>query len=71
MIQINDLSFSYNEKVVLNNVKISFEVNLVHGIVGLNGCGKTTFFNILSGFISQEKGTIELNGQKIKKNDIS
>lgn len=71
MIQINDLSFSYNEKVVLNNVKISFEVNLVHGIVGLNGCGKTTFFNVLSGFLSQEKGTIELNGQKIKKNDIA
>jgi len=71
MIQINDLSFSYNEKVVLNNVKISFEVNLIHGIVGLNGCGKTTFFNILSGFLSPEKGTIELNGQKIKKNDIA
>ncbi len=71
MIVINNLSFSYNEKLVLQNINISFEENLTHGIVGLNGSGKTTFFNILAGFLSEDKGTIELNGQKIKKNDIA
>lgn len=71
MIVINNLSFSYNEKPVLQNISISFEENLTHGIVGLNGSGKTTFFNILAGFLSEDKGTIELNGQKIKKNDIA
>lgn len=71
MIVINNLSFSYNEKPVLQNINISFEENLTHGIVGLNGSGKTTFFNILAGFLSEDKGTIELNGQKIKKNDIA
>ena len=71
MIVINNLSFSYNEKLVLQNINISFEENLTHGIVGLNGSGKTTFFNILAGFLSEDKGIIELNGQKIKKNDIA
>ena len=52
MIVINNLSFSYNEKPVLQNINISFEENLTHGIVGLNGSGKTTFFNILSGFLT-------------------
>ncbi|MES2761570.1 MAG: ABC transporter ATP-binding protein [Bacteroidota bacterium] len=71
MIVIDNLSFSYNEKPVLQNMNISFEENLTHGIVGLNGSGKTTFFNILSGFLTPDEGSITLNGISIKKNDIA
>lgn len=71
MIVINNLSFSYNEKPVLQNINISFDENLTHGIVGLNGSGKTTFFNILSGFLTADEGDITLNGTAIKKNDIA
>ena len=71
MINIKNLSFSYQEKLVLKNINISFEENQTHGIVGLNGSGKTTFFNILSGFLTADRGTIELNGHEIKKNDIA
>ena len=71
MINIKNLSFSYQEKLVLENINISFEENQTHGIVGLNGSGKTTFFNILSGFLTADRGTIELNGHEVKKNDIA
>lgn len=71
MITINNLSFSYTEKLVLQNINISFEEHLTHGIVGLNGSGKTTFFNILSGFLSSDEGNITLNGTDIRKNDIA
>ena len=71
MINIKNLSFSYQEKLVLENINISFEENQTHGIVGLNGSGKTTFFNILSGFLTADRGAIELNGHEIKKNDIA
>jgi ABC-2 type transport system ATP-binding protein len=71
MIAIHNLSFSYNEKPVLQNINISFEEHLTHGIVGLNGSGKTTFFNILSGFLTTDEGNITLNGAAIKKNDIA
>lgn len=71
MIVIDNLAFSYDEKLVLQDINISFEENLTHGIVGLNGSGKTTFFNILSGFLTPDKGYISLNGKAIKKNDIA
>jgi ABC-2 type transport system ATP-binding protein len=71
MIAINNLSFSYNEKPVLRNIDISFEENLTHGIVGLNGSGKTTFFNILSGFLIADEGSITINGEAFRKNDIA
>lgn len=71
MISINNLSFAYNDKPVLQNININFEENLTHGIVGLNGSGKTTFFNILSDFLTADEGSITLNGTAIKKNDIA
>lgn len=71
MISINNLSFAYNDKPVLQNININFEENLTHGIVGLNGSGKTTFFNILSGFLTADEGSVSLNGAAIKKDDIA
>ena len=71
MISIKDLTFSYNTKPVLENMTIDFEENVVHGIVGLNGSGKTTFFNVLTGFLEPDKGSITCNGKAIKKQDIA
>ena len=71
MISIKDLTFSYSTKPVLENMTIDFEENVVHGIVGLNGSGKTTFFNILTGFLEPDKGSITNNGKAIKKQDIA
>lgn len=71
MLAVNDVSFSYAEEFVLQDITINFEINLIHGIVGLNGSGKTTFFNILSGILACDKGTILLNNVSIKKSDIA
>lgn len=71
MISIKDLTFSYSTKPVLENMTIDFEENVVHGIVGLNGSGKTTFFNVLTGFLEPDKGSITCNGKAIKKQDIA
>jgi len=71
MISIKDLTFSYSTKSVIENMTIDFEENSVHGIVGLNGSGKTTFFNVLTGFLAPDKGSITNNGKPIKKQDIA
>ena len=67
MINVQNLSVSFNNHEVLKNITIDFEEGLVHGIVGLNGAGKTTFFNVLakmlkpdSGFITQNNITITI-----------
>ncbi|MDR3680891.1 MAG: ATP-binding cassette domain-containing protein [Flavipsychrobacter sp.] len=57
MITIKYMNKSYNKKTVLKDINASFVDGKVYGIVGLNGAGKTTFFNCLSGLIDFE-GTI-------------
>ncbi len=71
MITINNLAFTYQSDLVLENLSINFEDCKVHGIVGLNGSGKTTFFNLLAGYLQPDVGTILYNNNAIKKNSIA
>lgn len=71
MISVKDLSFSYGNDYVLQQVNNTFEEGVTHGIVGLNGSGKTTFFNLLAGILTADRGEILLHGQKIKKQEIA
>jgi ABC-2 type transport system ATP-binding protein len=49
MIAIRNLTMTYGENKVLNNLNIEFEKGNVYGIVGENGAGKTTFFRCIAG----------------------
>ena len=62
MINVKDLSISFNDHVVLKNISIDFEEGLVHGIVGLNGAGKTTFFNVIAKMLKPDTGDMKQNG---------
>nr|WP_312579633.1 ATP-binding cassette domain-containing protein [Sedimentibacter sp.] len=70
MLKINGLTKSFNmgtdnELVVFNGFDLSIEKSECTSILGANGCGKSTLFNIISGVLSQEKGDIVLNGKNI------
>ena len=71
MISIKDLKVSFGKNVVLDNMSFDFPLNEVHGIVGLNGSGKTTFFNTLSTIIKPDSGKILFNERKIKLSDLN
>lgn len=71
MIKIQNLTFSFSDHKVLNDITIDFKPNQVYGIVGLNGAGKTTFFNVLSTNFKIETGHISFNERKITNNDIA
>lgn len=58
---------SYGKKTVLNGVSISVQAGQCVGIVGANGCGKSTFFNILSGLRKADAGDVFFDGQKADK----
>lgn len=69
MIEISNLSVSFGDKKVLNNVEMCFETGKIHAIFGLNGAGKTTFFNSLFGFIDTT-GNFQYKNKKLKRDDI-
>jgi ABC-2 type transport system ATP-binding protein len=62
MISVQNLSIAFNEHLVLDNISMSFEEGKVHGIVGLNGAGKTTFFNALAKTLKPDEGLVEKDG---------
>ncbi|MBS1682128.1 MAG: ATP-binding cassette domain-containing protein [Bacteroidetes bacterium] len=70
MIQIVDLIVKIKGAVILNNIQATFEESLVHGIVGLNGAGKTTFFNTLSCVLKPSFGRIIFKDRPISFKDI-
>ena len=71
MISVNNLTIKYGPKIVLNNLNVIFENHLTHGLVGLNGSGKTTFLNGLYGLLNIASGTILYNDSPLSKKDIS
>ena len=71
MINIQNLTFSFSDHNVLNDITIDFQQNQIYGIVGLNGAGKTTFFNVLSTTLKAKTGTIKFNGNSITYKDIA
>src|SRR5665811_312986 len=71
MIKIQNLAFSFSEHKVLDDISVDFQQNKVHGIVGLNGAGKTTFFNVLSTTLKAQTGSIKFNGNSITYKDIA
>lgn len=62
LLEIENLTKSYNRFPVLNALSLSVQSGRIVGVVGPNGCGKTTLFKIISGLISDYKGTVKICG---------
>lgn len=63
MLEVKNLSFSFADKCVLNDVSFSVPKGQVLGIVGINGAGKTTLLRLLSGVYLPQAGSISLDGE--------
>jgi len=72
MIEIKDLTKSFNNKLVLNQIKLEIGKGEIHCLLGKNGAGKTTLINILSGFLNYDSGNFTFSGKdltnEVKKN---
>ena len=66
-IQIEDLSFGYNNNLIIKNINLELKKNDVLGVVGPTGSGKSTFLDLLSGLLNSTNGKILINGTDINK----
>ena len=64
-LSIKKISKSYDSKKVVSNVSIEVCTGEVIGLLGPNGAGKTTCFYMITGLISPETGSINLNKKNI------
>jgi len=71
MLNIQNLNVGYGNHAVLKDLGLEVHANTIHGILGMNGAGKTTFFNSIYGSINKATGDILLNDAIVKKQDIA
>lgn len=70
-LDIHNLSVCYPDKNIVKNLTASLEQGDILGLVGSNGCGKTSLLHTLSGVKKCISGRITINGSDIYKDNIS
>ena len=68
VLKCENLSKSYGQKVVLNELNLELESGKIYGLIGRNGAGKTTMLSIMSNQNPATSGMVTLDGENIWEN---
>ena len=69
-ISVKNLTKYYEKKVAVNNVNFEIKKNEILGLLGPNGCGKTTTIAMMLGLLQPSSGEILINGKNIENHRI-
>ena len=69
-LEIIDLSKTYDSKEAVRNVSFKVNENEIIGILGPNGCGKTTTIGMILGLLKPTGGKVLVNGSEIEKQRV-
>ncbi len=64
-LRVDDLRFGYGDAPVLRGVSLAAETGEVVGVLGPNGCGKTTLFKLIIGSLKPVDGRIDVDGDDL------
>jgi ABC-2 type transport system ATP-binding protein len=68
---LSDVRAGYGGEDVLRGVNLILERGQVHGLVGLNGSGKTSLLDTIAGLIAPSAGTISLGEATLRREDVA
>ena len=71
LLQAENLTRRYKDKVALNNFSINIPQGSIYGLLGPNGAGKTTFIRIVNQITAPDEGRILLNDEPLTKKSIA
>lgn len=71
MIRLENLQFSYKDKVALKDINIKINEGESVALIGPNGCGKSTLLKILNGILIAKKGKYIFNGDEITEKKLN
>ena len=69
-LEVIELSKAYNTKEAVKNVSFKINKNEIIGILGPNGCGKTTTIGMILGLLKPSKGKVLINGLEIESKRV-
>ncbi len=70
-IVVKNLSKNYLDKEAVKNINFKIDENEILGLLGPNGCGKTTTIAMMLGLLKPSSGKVLINGKDIEQNRIS
>ena len=62
IVEFKNISLSYGNRLILDNISFKINEGEIFGMLGPNGVGKSTIFNLLTGLIKPNSGQIKING---------
>ena len=69
-IEVINLSKKYKSKEAVNNINFKINENEIVGLLGPNGCGKTTTIGMILGLLKPTNGKVLINGIEIEKKRV-
>lgn len=66
VIEVNSLNFGYSNDLILKNIDFTIKKGDFFGIIGPNGCGKSTLMKLMLKILNPLSGEIKILGQNIK-----
>ena len=67
ILKLEKISLKFGKKTILDSLNLNLNNGQILGLLGPNGSGKTTLFNLITGLISPDYGSIYINSEKINK----
>jgi len=70
-LKVNNLSKSYGDKLVVDNLSFSIEEPGVFGLLGTNGAGKTTTIRMMLGMLKKDNGRVTWNEKPFNSKEVT
>ena len=61
IIEFENISLAYGNRLILDNISFKINEGQIFGMLGPNGVGKSTIFNLITGLINPRNGKIKIN----------
>lgn len=65
ILRLEKVSLKFGNKMILDHINLQLNTGQILGLLGPNGVGKTTIFNLITGLISPDFGSIYINSQEV------
>ena len=65
IIEFENVSLAYGNRLILDNISFKINEGQIFGMLGPNGVGKSTIFNLITGLITPKHGKIKINGEDV------
>ena len=70
ILKLNKISLNFGRKIILDNLNLQLNNGQILGLLGPNGVGKSTIFNLITGLISPNFGSIIINSETVNNYPI-